>query len=154
MFLTRFLLLALLFSSAANADDDTNGLETAQYSFSMGATTVSFDDYQVKVTAEQRSTDNELLVIAFPNEQGVVFHIQDVRIGTGAPRYNIQGPVAHVEGFIRTQANENYPLRRRLSVPVQISPVSEFTVSANEALIQGNQFYEKKLPEMVTGDTP
>ena len=115
----------------------------------MGATTAKFDNYQVKVTSEQRASDHELLVIAFPNEQGVLFHIQNVRIGK-APRYNLQGAVAHVTGFLRTRANEYYPLRRRITVPVQIARVNEFTVSANEALIQGNQFYEKK-PDATPG---
>ncbi len=133
--------------------DDTGGLENVHFDFAKGQTTLSFDNYRIKISAEQRAQDHELLVIAFPNEQGITFHIQHVRIGR-APRYNLQGAVAHVTGFIRARANEYYPLRRRITVPVEIARVNEFTVSANEALIQGNQFYEKKLPKMVTGDTP
>ncbi len=133
--------------------DDTGGLERIHFDLASGATTLSFDNYQLKITAEQRAQDHNLLVIAFPNEQGITFHIQNVRIGP-APSYNLKGGVAHVTGFIRARANEYYPLRRRITVPVEIARVNEFTVSANEALIQGNQFYEKKLPHMVTGDNP
>lgn len=159
------LTLMLLFVSCCQADDcyphpkylliseNAGDLSGRHFDFSLGSTTVSQFDYSVKITAEQRFSDKQLLVIAFPQEMGVSFRIQRVRIGK-APQFNLRGPVAHVTGVFSARVSENRPLSARITVPVQIEPVNEFTVSTNEALIQGNQYVLKNLPRMVTGDEP
>ncbi len=136
----------------ANNNEDYN-LEGRHFDFGVGYTTVTQYDSVVKITAEQRFSDNELLVIVFPQEMGISFHIDNVRIGK-APHYNLQGNVAKVTGTFIAEVNMSNPIRVNMTVPVQISPVSDFTVSSDEALIQGNQFYQKKLDTMVTGDEP
>ncbi len=128
-------------------------LENRNFSFGSGYTVVKHFDYTVKITAEQRFSDKELLVIAFPQAMDVSFHIERVQIGK-APHFNLQGAVAKVEGTFRARVNMSNPIRTHMMVPVQIAPVNEFTVSANEALVQGNQFFQKKLPHMVTGNEP
>jgi hypothetical protein len=159
------LTLLLLFASCCQADDyyphpkyllindNAGDLAGRHFDFSLGSTTVSQYDYTVKITAEQRFSDKQLLIIAFPQEMGVSFRIHRVRIGK-APQFHLKGPVAHVTGVFSARVSENGPLGARMTVPVQIAPVNEFTVSANEALIQGNQYVVKNLPRMVTGDMP
>lgn len=162
----RYLLLMMIFTATCVADeyehhspylltDDYGSQKLADqhFSFASGATTITYLDYKVKITAEQCFSDKRLLVIAFPLEQTVSFQIQRVSIGR-APEFNIRGAVAKVTGMFRARVNMANPVRKRMVVPVQIAPVNEFTVSANEALIQGNQCYQKVLPRMVTGNEP
>lgn len=146
----RYCLLALtlLLTSftpyIALVDDDNAGdeLQERHFTFGMGYTTVTYYDNIVKITAEQRTSDNMLQVIVFPQEMGVKFNLNNVQVGLAPPRYNLQGKVARVTGVFVAQVNEGNPMRGRMMVPVQISQVSEFTVSSNEALIQGNQYRE------------
>ena len=125
-------------------DEDDSQLQSRQMSFGSGYTNVTLYDYHIKITAEQRMDDNQLLVIAFPTEMGISFTIHNVAIGT-SPRYNLQGPVAKVHGTFRAQVNEGSPLTVTMMVPVQIAQVQEFSVSTDEALIQGYQFYKKQM---------
>ncbi len=136
--------------------DDENAsdlLTKHRFEFDTGSTILTCYDYHIKITAEQRFSDKELLVIAFPQEMGAAFQIDTVRIGT-APRYNLEGPVCLVAGVFRARINENNPISVHMTIPIQINPVNDFTVSSHEALIQGNQFVQRKLPNMVTGDMP
>lgn len=133
------------------ASDDE--LLDRHFEFGSGYTNVTLFDYVVKITAEQRFSDKQLLVVVFPQEQGVSFTIQKVEIGK-APKFNLKGPVAKVTGVFRAQVNMSNPLHREMTVPIQISPVNEYTVSENEALIQGNHFIQKHFTYMITGDEP
>src|SRR5437016_4503017 len=78
------------------ASDDGN-LEGRHYDFGKGYTTIHLYNYTVKITAEQRFSDKELLVIAYAQEQGIAFQIQSVRVGR-APHYNLMGPQVLVFG--------------------------------------------------------
>ncbi len=134
-------------------DAEPGELTDTKFDFAVGVTTVSHDNYRVRITAEQRRSDYELLVISFPREEGVIFDIHRVELGR-APRHNLQGIVAKVFGTFRARVNQGRPIVTRMMVPVEIAPVNEFTVSSNEALVQGNRFITKKLPKMVTGNSP
>lgn len=135
-------------------DDYGNGTVGGRhFDFAPGYTKVTLYNFVIKITAEQRFSDKQLLVVVLPNEQGASFNIQKVQIGR-APHFNLQGPVAKVTGVFIARANMRSPIRTRMTVPVQIAPVFDYTVSPNEALIQGNQFYQEVLPNMVTGNMP
>ena len=134
-------------------DGEPGEITDAKFDFALGATTVTHDNYRVKITAEQRRSDHELLVIAFPREEGALFDMHRVELGR-APRHNLEGVVAKVFGTFRARVNEGRPIVTRMMVPVRIAPVNEFTVSSDEALVQGNRYIIKKLPKMVTENTP
>ncbi len=122
-------------------------LQDAQFSYSVGYTQVTFYNYMtLKVTAEQNTTDNQLLVIAFPEREGVSFTISGVQLGQSS-QYNMQGPVATVSGTMVVQINQPQPLSVPLSIPVQISQVSQYTVGPQEALMQGMKFYQMAIPQ-------
>ncbi len=123
-----------------------SSLANTQYDFESGYTTVTSYNYTVRITAEERTTDNKLLVIVFPKDMGVSFTISNVAVGNAPPQYNLDGQVANVTGTLSCQVNETNPISAQMSFPVQISQVGEFSVSPDEALIQGNQFYTKDLP--------
>lgn len=133
-------------------DEDGSQLDNCHFDFSTGYTDVTLYDYELQITAEQRTSDKQLMVVVFPEEEGISFRIHNVQIGK-SPQYNLEGLVAKVTGTFIAQVNEGNPIRVQMTVPVQIESVQEFSVSSDEALIQGNQFYKKTLPEMVNKDT-
>ncbi|MBS0633877.1 MAG: hypothetical protein JSR37_00255 [Verrucomicrobia bacterium] len=137
-------LCLLLTSFTLLVDDDNAGqeLQGRHLDFGIGYTTVTYLDNKVKITAEQRMSDNKIQVIVFPLEMGVTFNLEHLRVGHAPPRYNLQGKVVLVKGNFVARVSENGPKRRQMTVPVQISRVNQFTVSSNEALIQGNQYRE------------
>ncbi len=139
----KYFLFVLALCTTLFADDS---LANTQYDFESGYTTITSFNYTVKVTAEERTTDNKLLVVVFPKDMGAAFTISNVTVGNAPPQYNLDGPAANITGFFTCQVNETNPIRQEMSFPVQISTVSEFTVSPDEALIQGNQFYTVDLP--------
>lgn len=130
-------------------DEDNSQLQDCHFDFSTGYTDVTLYDYELQITAEQRFSDNQLMVVVFPEEEGISFTIHNVQIGK-SPQYGLEGAVAKVTGTFVAQVNEGKPMRIQMTVPVEIESVQEFSVSSDEALIQGNQFYKKMLPEMVT----
>ena len=133
-YLYLFAILMCSFCSAQeNVDSSTEGLH---FTIEPGYTNVSVYDYTLKVTAEERTTDKKLLVIAFCQDNNMRFDIKEV---------TVDKDVAKVTGVFRAQVSEDNGLRKRIIVPVQIASVDAFSVSADEALIQGNQFYEKSL---------
>lgn len=134
-------------------DEDGSQLQDCHFDFSTGYTDVTLYDYELQITAEQRTSDNQLMIVVFPEEEGVSFRIHNVQIGK-SPQYNLEGDVAKVTGTFIAQVNEGSPIHVQMTVPVQIEAVQEYSVSLDEALIQGNQFYKKTLPEMVNQNTP
>ena len=116
-------------------------VQDIQMSYDVGYTQVTIHNYMaLKLTAEQNSSTNQLLVIAFPEKSGLLFTIQSVQAGQGQQN-GLEGPVATVKGTLSVQTNEPAPLQIPLTVPVQISAVSQYTISPQEALMQGLQFF-------------
>lgn len=162
-FIGIFSLLALASSlSAANThfpspqyilagDEDSSQLHNCHFDFSTGYTDVTLYDYELQITAEQRLSDKELMIVVFPEEEGVSFQIHKVKFGK-SPQYNLEGTVAKVTGTFIAKINEGTPIRMQMTVPVEIEGVQEFSVTPDEALIQGNQFYKTKLPKMINGE--
>ncbi|MBS0633896.1 MAG: hypothetical protein JSR37_00350 [Verrucomicrobia bacterium] len=117
-------------------------MEDAQFSYNSGFTDVTFYNYHtLKITAEQNTTDNQLLVVVFPEREGVTFTISSVQMGDSSQN-NLPGPVATVSGTMAVQINQPQPLMVPMSIPVQISQVSQYTVGPQEALMQGLKFYQ------------
>ncbi len=121
--------------------------EEAQFSYNPGNTQVTFYNYAtLKITAEQNTNDNQLLVIAFPQKEGVSFTITGVTVTTQPSQANVQGPVANVSGTMLINTNQATPLSVPLTVPIEISQTSQYTIPPQEALMQGYQFYQMAYP--------
>lgn len=119
-----------------------------KFDFQEGYTEVSVFDYHFKITAEQRFSDNMAQVIVFPQQQGTRFHINHVEFRTMTSS-EISGPVAKVFGIlVFRESNIGAARRVHLMVPVKISRVSDFTVSSDEARIEGNTCFERKLNKL------
>ncbi len=144
MKLTSLFTLFLLLTSLCMAQNPYGDfkMEDAQFSYSSGFTQVTFYNYPtLKVTAEQNTTDNQLLVIVFPEREGITFTISGVQVGE-ASQDNLSGQVATVSGSMAVQINQPQPLNVPMSIPVQITPVNQYTVGPQEALMQGLKFYQ------------
>jgi hypothetical protein len=146
----QFFLKILLFLCVWIPCIADEGEQAHHFEFYKGYTELTCLDYHIKITAEQRASDNEVLIIVIPREQGVHFNIRNVQFATRHPNIHLEGPVAKVHGTLTAQYSMTHPLHVPMTVPVQVAIVNEFTVSANEALIQGNNHFEKKLPKLLT----
>jgi hypothetical protein len=140
---------------AANSDlliamGDDN-LQDRHMDFQQGYTNLSMYQYHVKVTAEQRYSDKKVLIVVLPQEQAVKFRIQNVHFAKNAPQWKLEGPIARVQGVFSAHVNMSNPVHVRMVIPVQVKAVSEFSISPDEAMIQGNQFVERSPHEMLPG---
>lgn len=118
--------------------------------FSRGATVVTIDGYHVKITAEQRRTDKKVQVVAYPQEQGVLFHIQGVQFGKMPHNPQVTGPVAKVRGSFTIQESNAGDSSLRRVIPVEVIPVNEFSITPDEARMQGNVCFQKDLSHMLS----
>jgi hypothetical protein len=134
--------LLLLISAECVSDQYGNlAAQDVQFSYNVDYTEVSIHNYRAfKLTAQQNTTNNQLLVIAYPEKAGIRFTIQGVQMGE-SQQNDLQGLVATVTGTLSVQTNEPQPLQVPLTVAVQISQVSQFSVSPQEAMMQGLQFF-------------
>lgn len=141
---------ALLFTSPCLANDPVQitKVQNDEYrrhlDFEDGYTNLVIHDYHIKIIAEQRFTDNLVQVIAIPTEQGVRFRIANIQFETAPPGVNLSGPVAKVEGFVSFRSSEDTSRRMREIVPVQIKSVDEFSISEDEASMQGYDCMRKE----------
>lgn len=148
----RFFVQLLFFITATLPCFAEMGDEEAKprFAFFQGYTNITCYDFHVKITAEQRSSDKEVLIIAIPQEQGVHFNIQNVQFAQKHPNIHLEGAVAKVHGHFVAQYNMAHPQHVSMMVPVQVAIVNEFSISPNEALIQGNNHFQKKLPKLLS----
>ena len=163
MRLPYFLILFLSLQSFSIAEEpagaselfiamDDGNLQDRKMDFQQGFTNLSMYQYHVKITAEQRYSDKKVLIVVLPQEQAVNFRIQNVTFAKSAPKWNLDGPIARVQGIFSAHVSSNgAPAHMRLMVPVQVKAVSTFSISPDEALIQGNQFVERNPKEMLQG---
>lgn len=161
-----FILNAALFLSAvlpcsatetASAPDvqlvDMDNNSHHQLDFHDGYTNLTIYDYHVKILAEQRMSDNLVQIVVIPNEQGIRFKILNIKFEVAPPGVDLSGPVAKVEGVAMFRRNMQYPMRIREVVPVQIQSVSEFSISQDEAMMQGNECVQRQLPNSFSDST-
>ena len=132
-----------------NYDDGSD-----RFNFQEGYTEVTLYDYHFKITAEQRLGDRLAQVIVFGQQQNSRFHVNHVEFGKMPPGKAPHGPVAKVSGiFVFQESNIGGPRRVHMTIPVQLHAVTEFTVSSDEARVEGNLCIERKLPEMLAKQT-
>jgi hypothetical protein len=126
-----------------------NDLEQFQIEYTTGSSRVSLYGYHIKITAEQRSSDNLAQVVILPNEEGVQFTIQQVDFTVIPPGGDVAGPVANVQGVFTIQYSTGAPITVVKTIPVQLSIVDTFTISQDEATVEGIQVYRKQLPSLL-----
>ena len=158
--MTSFYLAALVLCSAqAQAAEAQVPIRTVQngddsspnFTYDQGFTLVSKNGYQLRCTAQQRISDNMLQVVVYPSEMNLRFQIQDITFGDAPAQMGATGPVAQVQGQVTAQTNNSStPTFAPLVIPVQVQPVSDFTLSTQEAKMQGYPVFEKSLPNLVT----
>lgn len=105
--------------------------------FNSGYSNLTMYSYHVKLTAEQRLSDNLVQVIAIPQEQGVQFNILNVRFGQMPESANLDGPAAIVQGVLLIRTGEMTSTRVAEMVPIQINTVTDFSMSADTARMMG-----------------
>lgn len=133
-----------------NFDDVTN----RKLEFHEGYTEITVFDYHIKITAEQRLGDRLAQVVVFGQQQNSRFHINHVEFGHMPSNKPPHGPVAKVSGiFVFQESNVGAPRRVHMMIPVQLRAVTEFTVSSDEARVEGNVCIERKLPKMLAHET-
>jgi hypothetical protein len=129
--------------------DDTGENASFQYN-SDGSTIVTIYGYQVRFTAQQRQSDSMLQIIAYPNEMGVQFRIQNVLLGEAPEQMDTSGPVVTVTGRFFAHINMSNPVEVPMEISVSVQLVDEFTESTQEATMQGYPVMEKQLPNLLS----
>src|SRR5690242_11664326 len=98
-FLCMLMMLLTSYCMAQNGQYGDFRPEEAEYSYNSGNTQVTFYNYAtLKITAEENTSSNQLLVIAFPQKEGVSFKITGVAVTAQSSQANMMGPVANVSG--------------------------------------------------------
>lgn len=131
------------------ADD----LEQFQVTYNSGYTVVSIYGYSVKITAEQRTTDNMAQVVILPREEGIQFQILNVEFTVLPQGNDIGGPVAQVGGVFTVQYTTGSPITVSKVIPVQLAFVDDFSMSADEARVEGDVVFQKQLPSLLSSST-
>lgn len=149
-FLSFFLSILCLSPGLAFAQGGDDTYQEYQLQYYPGYTQVSLFNYNVKITAEQRTSDNMVQIVAMPDQMGVQFQIQNVNFQVASADQNPSGPVAIVTGIFAIQLGYQTPSPMQKTIPVQISDVSEFSISQDEAMMQGNPVFQKQLPSMLS----
>jgi hypothetical protein len=141
------------FANAAEIEQVMNfdDVPNRKLEFHEGYTEVTLMDYHVKITAEQRLGDRLAQVIVFGQQQYARFHLSHVEFGVMPPHRPPHGLVAKVSGiFVFQESNIGKMRRVHMMIPVQIRSVTEFTVSNDEARVEGYTCIERKLPKMLS----
>jgi len=129
---------------------DNDAYQECQLQYYPGYTLVSLFNYNVKIVAEQRTTDNMVQVVVLPQEMNVQFQIQNIDFQVAPQDANPSGPLALVTGTFGVQLGYQGQTPMQKTIPVQISDVSEFSISQDEAMMQGNPVFQKQLPNMLS----
>lgn len=127
-------------------------MEQYQLQYNSGNTIASIFSYHVKFVAEQRYSDSMAEVVVIPQEQGISFQIQSVDFIVMPPSNDVSGPVAQIEGTFRVQINQQNPVSIPKTVQVMVSSVEDFSVSGDEATIQGYPVFQKQLSQMLSDE--
>lgn len=146
------ILLLSIFSTLTLRGQVAGDLEQYELQYHNGYTLVSIFSYQIKIVAEQRSSDMLAQVVVVPQEQGAQFKIENVDFLIMPPSNDLGGPVAQVDGLFYVQVNQSYPVQILKMVPVEVATVDSFSISADEATIQGNSVVQKQLSEMLSDE--
>jgi hypothetical protein len=116
-----------------------------QMTFNNGSTFVTIYNYHIKVIAEQRISDNLVQVVAMPTESGVQFNITGVSPGEMPPSSNMGGPAVNVQGVVFLRTGGANMTRVPEMIPVQLNPVTNFSISADTATMQGYSCLQRQM---------
>lgn len=148
--LSLFLSILCFAPAICLAQDGDDTYQEYQLQYYPGYTQVSLFNYNLKITAEQRTSDNMVQIVVVPDQMGVQFQIQDVTFKVASSEENPSGPLAIVTGTMAVQLGYQAPTPMQKTIPVQISDVSQFSISQDEAMMQGNPVFQKQLSSMLS----
>ncbi|MBS0655863.1 MAG: hypothetical protein JSR46_08810 [Verrucomicrobia bacterium] len=116
-----------------------------QMTFNNGSTFVTISNYHIKIIAEQRLSDNLVQVVAIPSQTGVQFNITGVSPGEMPPSSNMGGPAVNVQGVVSFRTGGPNMTRVPETIPVQLNSVTNFSISADTATMQGYSCLQRQM---------